>query len=76
MPLTTICAAQLIFNTLNIFVNSRLSLVNLGEPLRLVALVPTTLVVSLVFLPLLGLIAIFKRHQFPPVRILKKLPGD
>jgi hypothetical protein len=66
MPLTTICAVQLIFNTLNIIVDSSLSRIDLGEPLRLVTLVPTMVIVSLILLPLLGLIAIFKRHQFPP----------
>ncbi len=57
MSLTTIYTVQLIFNTLNIFVDSRLSLVNLGEPLRPVALVPATLIGSLVFLPLFGLVS-------------------
>ncbi len=74
MPLTTICAAQLTFDILDVLVDSRLSLVDPGEPLRPVALVPTTLIVSLVFLPLLGLISVFvfEGHQLPPVRILKK----
>lgn len=74
MPLTTVCAAQLTFDILDVLVDSRLSLVGPGEPLRPVALVPATLIVSLVFLPLLGLISIFvfEGHQFPPARILKK----
>src|SRR6266567_5909855 len=75
MSLTAICTTQLIFNIMNVLVDSRLSLVDHGEPLRPVASVPSTLIVSLIFLPLLGLIAVFvfMGHQFPPVRILKKL---
>jgi len=66
--LTAICAAQLTFDLLNVLDGSRLSLVDPGEPLRPVALIPATLVVSLVFLPLLGLISIFvfEGHQLPP----------
>ena len=75
MTLTAIYTAQLIFHILDEIVDSRLSsrlsLIHPGEPLRLVALVPTALIVSLIFLPLLGLVSVFKRHQFPPVRILK-----
>jgi hypothetical protein len=59
MPLTAICAAKLTFDILNVLVGSRLSLVDPGEPLHLVALVPIALIVSLVFLPLLGLISVF-----------------
>src|SRR2546421_1803178 len=73
MSLTAICTIQLIFEILNVLVDSRLSLVDHGEPLRPVALVPPTLIVSLIFLPLLGLISafVFVGHQFPPARILK-----
>jgi hypothetical protein len=72
MALTAIYTTQLIFDILNILVSIRLSLVDPGEPLRLVTLVPTALIVSLIFLPLLGLISafVFEGHQSPPTRIL------
>jgi predicted Na+-dependent transporter len=68
MALTAIYTTQLIFDILNILVSIRLSLVDPGEPLRLVTLVPTALIVSLIFLPLLGLISacVFEGHQLPP----------
>src|SRR5690242_353987 len=66
MSLTAIYTSQLAFHILDVLVDSRLSLVHSGEPLLPVALMPTAMIDSLVFLPLLGLIAVFKRHQFPP----------
>ena len=73
MLLTAIYTVQLIFHILDVIVDGRLSLVHPGEPLRPVALVPATLIVSLVFLPLLGLISacIFEGHQFPPASMVK-----
>jgi hypothetical protein len=69
MALTAICAAQLTFDILNVLVGSRFFLVDPGEPLGLVALVPTTLIVSLIFLILFELISVFvfEGYQFPPV---------
>jgi len=73
VPLTAIFTAQLTFHILDVIVDSPLSLVYPGEALLPVALMPAAVIVSLIFLPLLGLVAVFKRHLFPPVRILKNL---
>ncbi len=70
MSLTAIDTVQLIFHILDVIVDSPLSLIHLSEPLRSVALVPATLIGSLIFPPLFGLISafIFERHQFPPLK--------
>lgn len=64
MSLAAIYTAQLIFHILNVVVDSSLSLVRLGEPFLLVALVPTALIGSPIFLPLLGLVSasVFEGH--------------
>ena len=64
VPLTAIDTVQLTFHILNVLVDSRFSLVYPGEPLLPVALVPAAVIGSLIFLPLLGLVSVFKRHQF------------
>ena len=77
MSLTAIYTAQLIFHILDVAVDSRLScrlsLIHPGEPLLLVLLVPATLVVSLIFLPLLGLVlaSVFEGHQSAPSNMVK-----
>src|SRR5579864_3263768 len=77
MALAAIYAAQLIFHILDVAVNSRLSsclcLIHPGEPLLLMLLVPIALVISLIFLPLLGLVSasVFEGHQAPPSSMVK-----